>query len=190
MFHLGDIDTNTGRVYLCRNKYGPRFVTREQFDRYAVTRKASGDRYTALHKKGCGRGHKVGWRHSEATRKKMSEYWIKFHHGGASRSSKWHSGKSGIGKAVRSMVEYRQWRRDVFSRDDHKCTDCGAEGYINSHHIKSLATIIHENSISSIDEARRCRDLWDVSNGQTLCECCHGKKDKYKARFMKKQNGT
>lgn len=54
----------------------------------------------------------------------------------------------------------KQWRRDVFRRDDYTCQRCGAKGgKLNAHHIKPW--IDHP-------ELR-----YDVENGITLCVACH-----------------
>lgn len=73
-------------------------------------------------------------------------------------------------------VEYKEWRKKVFERDDYKCQgkNCDTVGthYVTAHHIKSFA---------------KYPDLrYDVSNGITLCEECHCKVDKYRAGFRKK----
>lgn len=54
----------------------------------------------------------------------------------------------------------RLWRISVFSRDGYQCVTCGTKGKIHAHHIKSWA---------DFPEHR-----FDVDNGATLCEKCHG----------------
>jgi hypothetical protein len=60
----------------------------------------------------------------------------------------------------RWSVEYQQWKRDVYTRDNHTCKDCGkTHCKVNAHHIKSAA---------EYPELR-----YDVSNGICLCVECH-----------------
>ena len=33
--------------------------------------------------------------------------------------------------------------------------------------------------IKSVDDARKCDELWDTNNGRTLCRDCHRKTDTY-----------
>jgi 5-methylcytosine-specific restriction endonuclease McrA len=55
--------------------------------------------------------------------------------------------------------EYRNWRRQVLSRDGHRCSECGDTRLLTAHHVIGIDTrpdLIHE-----------------VSNGITLCGSCH-----------------
>lgn len=60
----------------------------------------------------------------------------------------------------RNAPEYKEWREQVFTRDDFKCQRCGQKGgKLNAHHIKQYALY---------------PDLrFDPDNGITLCEVCH-----------------
>lgn len=60
----------------------------------------------------------------------------------------------------RDTIQYKEWRRKVFERDDYTCQKCGKRGTkLNAHHIVHWA----------YDKDKR----YDVSNGITLCETCH-----------------
>jgi hypothetical protein len=88
----------------------------------------------------------------------------------------WKGGTTILRKLIQQMYEYKSWRIAVFKRDDYTCRHCGKRGgKLNADHIKSFASIIHENKIKTTDEARSCRQLWSVDNGQTLCVPCHNK---------------
>jgi len=42
------------------------------------------------------------------------------------------------------------------------------------HHCnKRFIDIIRDNNIKSLDQALLCSELWDLSNGITLCTKCH-----------------
>ena len=74
----------------------------------------------------------------------------------------WQGGKSSERERFMQTTEYKNWRTEVFKRDNYTCQCCGQEGYkLNAHHIKSYS----ENP-----ELRT-----DVDNGITLCQNCHKK---------------
>ena len=81
---------------------------------------------------------------------------------------RWNGGTSRAYKTGYYSVEYKEWRKRVFERDNYTCKDCGATGYLTAHHIKSFAH--HPDSRYNLD------------NGKTLCEPCHAKTDNYKGR--------
>ena len=74
----------------------------------------------------------------------------------------WHW-KGGIGTERHKEMarqEYKQWRSDVFKRDNWTCQTCQARGvYLEAHHIKPWA---------EYPELR-----YETSNGVTLCLPCH-----------------
>lgn len=67
---------------------------------------------------------------------------------------------------IRKSIQYKEWRSEVFKRDDYTCMECRARGKeIHAHHIKSMH--------------RRPDLALDVNNGLTLCADCHRKTDNY-----------
>lgn len=92
-------------------------------------------------------------------------------------SSNWKGGISRAYKTGYESVQYKEWRRKVFVRDNYTCQDCGVRCgngetiYVTAHHIKSFS--------------KHPKLRFDVNNGITLCEICHCKVDKYRAKFMK-----
>jgi len=62
----------------------------------------------------------------------------------------------------RNMPEYIEWRSAVYERDNWTCQECGTQGPLNAHHIKSWA---HHPEFR-----------FDIDNGVTLCEKCHAEK--------------
>jgi len=99
----------------------------------------------------------------------------------------WKDGRSPLRKAIQSMPEYPTWRTAVFERDKYTCQECNKiGGRIQSHHIKPFYKIIEDNNITTTDQARGCKELWDVSNGQTLCVPCHKQTDSYLTNQYKK----
>lgn len=105
---------------------------------------------------------------SMETRRKMSE---------SQKGDKCYNWKGGITKLnhlIRNCLEYREWIMAVFKRDNFTCTKCGAtKVYLHAHHLKLFSQIMQEHSITTIEEALECAELWDVENGTSLCEECH-----------------
>jgi hypothetical protein len=72
----------------------------------------------------------------------------------------WRDGASLKRERARHSRHLSEWRISVYRRDGFMCVRCGSKGKLHAHHIKPWATY---------------PDLrFDVSNGITLCECCHG----------------
>ena len=78
----------------------------------------------------------------------------------------WKGGVTEINAKVRTSIEYRNWRRKVFKRDNYTCQECKKRGgNIFAHHKKDFA--LYQNL------------RFKVSNGITLCLLCHKKTDSY-----------
>ena len=77
------------------------------------------------------------------------------------KSPHWRGGTSADRERASVGEKLRRWRIAVFARDGYACQTCGAKGRIHAHHVQPFATV----------PALR----FDVANGQTLCESCHGK---------------
>lgn len=84
------------------------------------------------------------------------------------------NGRTPIVEQIRKCIEYRQWRSDVFTRDDFTCQECGVRGgKLHVDHIKQFAFIVAENQIITMQQAVECSELWNLNNGRTLCVSCH-----------------
>jgi len=96
-----------------------------------------------------------------------------------SENPNWKGGITPFLRHLRTSFEYKQWRKEVFERDDYTCQTCGVRGVgIHADHIKMFSDILRENNVDNYKDAVKCDELWDLSNGQTLCEKCHCKKTK------------
>ena len=106
----------------------------------------------------------------EANRKKSGE-----------NSLLWKGGITPLVKKIRACFNMRQWRSDVFTRDNFTCQECGEKSgnghsvYLEAHHIKRLHIIREEYNIKTLEEALACDELWNINNGITLCDKCHDK---------------
>ncbi len=87
----------------------------------------------------------------------------------------WAGGVSKPSEAIRKHDKYKAWRLDVFERDWFRCVLCGSKENIQADHIKPFSVIMRENNIKTVDSALSCEELWDRTNGRTLCGSCHRK---------------
>lgn len=86
----------------------------------------------------------------------------------------WKGGITPLAKRIRNSLKYRQWRSDIFTRDDFTCQECNRRGiYLHAHHIESFAFILEINDIKTYEQAMACEELWNINNGITLCKDCH-----------------
>lgn len=105
-------------------------------------------------------GLRTGKRHTLATRQKISKI-------SRERSPKgpvcpsYKDGRCAERRGLRETAEYKQWRYDVYFRDEFTCQVCGdrSGGNLNAHHIFPFA---------KYPEWR-----FEVMNGITVCESCH-----------------
>lgn len=87
------------------------------------------------------------------------------------KSYLWRGGKTSINTKIRKGMEYREWRMQVFGRDNFTCRNCDKRGcYLEAHHIKSF---------SKYPEL-----IFNIDNGLTLCIDCH----KLTINYKNKQN--
>lgn len=131
------------------------------------------------------KGHirNLGSKRSELSKQKMSlSSYLKGKFGNKHpcwKDSKKHS----FLKQVRETFKYRQWRSDVFQRDNYTCVSCGNSGcYIEADHIKRFIDIIEENKVTTLEAAEVCNELWNINNGRTLCVGCHRKTETWGRR--------
>lgn len=95
----------------------------------------------------------------------------------------WQGGKTerfrALRNAIRALPEYAAWRNAVFTRDNFACVKCRARSEasatveLNADHIKPFTSILFEHAIDSLEKALACSELWDITNGRTLCLPCH-----------------
>lgn len=134
-----------------------------------------------------GTNHRRGYKHRDESKRKTVEanrkFWANNPDARAARGEKmraekhyrWNGGSSKLNNSIRLMTENRKWMDAVKARDGYCCVRCGtSDGKMESHHIKSLAELIAELGIKSRDDARAHSDkIWNLDNGETLCERCH-----------------
>ena len=102
--------------------------------------------------------------------------------------SNWKGGITLLRHSIRTNFKSRQWRSDVFTRDNFTCQECGQiGGRLNAHHRKSFSSILQYYEITTLEEALECEELWNINNGITLCKKCHKKLHK-KLRKLNAKN--
>jgi len=131
-----------------------------------------------------GNKDRLGRKHTEEWKEKMSKKMRGRHTGykypTGSDHPNWKGGTTKLRTNMLGMFEYRQWRSDVFQKDDFTCQECGKRGGdLEPHHIKEVAEIIREYQIKTLEDARNCAELWNINNGITLCKECHRKTFRY-----------
>ena len=90
---------------------------------------------------------------------------------------------------IRHCFKYRQWRSDIFTRDDYTCQICSKRdgGIIHAdHYPKRFADIFHENKIISLEQALEYEEFWNLNNGRTLCKEYHRKTDTWGMKGKRK----
>jgi len=101
-------------------------------------------------------------------------------------------GRTPLNKAIRRLIEYSIWKREIFERDNYTCKDCNTlGGVLNAHHDKkSFAQLLNEflqeyNQFSPIEDKEilvrlsiTWKPFWEIGNGKTLCKECHQNKAK------------
>jgi len=104
-------------------------------------------------------------------------------------------GRTPLTVKIRGLLEYREWRRKVFKRDNFECQNCGQTGqYLNCHHKVSFSKLLEKfikeyNQFSPIEDketlvrlAMKWKPFWDVNNGIAFCDECHKIKHKIKSK--------
>lgn len=121
----------------------------------------------------------VTWRHYLTCSPQCKSEWQARRQKGE-KSHLWKGGKTSEAMIIRTSLEYDQWRKRVFKRDDYTCHLCKRKGgKLTAHHIKPFST--HP-------------DLHFVlGNGITLCWPCHttirGKEAEYEEEFFASTGG-
>lgn len=144
---------------------------------------------------------KVGKTHTQETKKKMSltrkgkmisyeQRMLLSKNRLGNKNPAWKGGVKEVSRTIRKMFESRLWIKYCMERDNYTCQKCKIiGGRLEVHHIKPLSKILKENNIKSVEDARKCLELWDLNKGLTLCEDCHASVDEYRNRTkMRKIN--
>ena len=111
-----------------------------------------------------GNKRSLGYKHSLET----SEKWSNLRRG--ENHYNWQGGLTTLNGRIRNSLKAKQWRIQVFERDNYICQECGKQGgELNADHIKPFA--LYPNL------------RFELLNGRTLCVPCHRKTATYGAKI-------
>lgn len=84
---------------------------------------------------------------------------------------------------LRNCVAMKAWKRRVMRRDKHACRHCGAVWPpLHVDHIVPLSVLLERYRVVTFEQAVCLKELFKISNGQTLCVDCHRRKTRKDAR--------
>ena len=162
-FQKENIPWNKGKIGLYSKEYKEK-----------LSKAHKGKKFSNEHKKKISKNNCLYWlgkKRYKETKEKISK---------ALKGKKNHFWKGGITPLrtlVRSCFKYRQWRSDIFTKDNFTCVLCRKRGgWLEvDHYPKRFSKILDEYQIKSLEEAINCEELWNINNGRTLCLKCHNK---------------
>jgi hypothetical protein len=87
----------------------------------------------------------------------------------------WKGGISGLQNSLRNTWQYKEWRKKIFTRDNYRCRHDGYDKGTNlvAHHLEKFGQLLKKYRINTVEKALECRELWNISNGLTVCHECH-----------------
>lgn len=92
----------------------------------------------------------------------------------------WRGGTTPLLNKIRRLVAYKEWQRAVMRRDDFTCRSCQTRGVVlTAHHLQSLAYLVTQHKVTSVEAAVETTNLWNIDNGITLCNPCHEETPNY-----------
>jgi len=132
----------------------------------------------------------LGKRHSEITKELFSEQRKGCRLG--KENSNWRGGTTSIGEMIRVSERYLSWRMQILIRDNFTCKKCGRQIDLEVHHIRAFWVLLQEARsylplLSLYEAAMLYTPLWNLDNGETLCEDCHMEKDSFRKRVGKRK---
>jgi hypothetical protein len=107
---------------------------------------------------------------------------------------RWKGGITELTTLIRNLIENRDWKKQVFQRDNYTCQECfthytsQAPVYMEVHHKMAFSLLMQDflkeySQFSPIEDketlvrlATSYQPFWDIENGITLCEDCHSLK--------------
>lgn len=93
------------------------------------------------------------------------------------KCSRWKGGITPLNMKIRKSLEYKEWRKKVFERDNYTCQICGIQSgenkkvYLHADHIKPFAYFPKLRFI--------------LTNGRTLCKPCHIDTETYGNKYAR-----
>jgi len=89
----------------------------------------------------------------------------------------WKGGLTKLEHSIRNCLQYKQWQNAVLRRDNWTCWTCHKRGgNLEVHHIVAFKFILDKYNVKDLSSALNIPELWDTTNGITLCTKCHKEK--------------
>ena len=93
------------------------------------------------------------------------------------KASNWQGGITQLNFQIRNSNQMAEWKRQVFLRDGYICQETGQiGGNLEAHHKISFSILLQMYKITTLSDAIRCPQLWDISNGIILSKKSHRRK--------------
>ncbi len=130
---------------------------------------------------------KAGIRPPSRKGMKMPDEWIqKRREIKGEMASNWKGGITPLVRQIRGCFKYRQWRSDIFTRDDYTCVVCGLRGvYLEAdHYPKTFSQIFQESKVKTLEEAENYEEFWNINNGRTVCKKHNPRGSRMKAKLV------
>ena len=93
----------------------------------------------------------------------------------------WKGGITPENHKIRTSLEYKEWRNNVFTRDNYTCQECGIKGGWHKDVNKKITLNAHHLEPFSINPELR----FEIDNGITLCRECHKKTKGFGINFIR-----
>lgn len=88
--------------------------------------------------------------------------------------------KHKLAEKIRNLRKTIAWKKAVLRRDEWNCNKCGDIENLQVHHKISVSEIIDKYNLKTIEDAISCNLLFDINNGETLCNKHHNEKHETK----------
>lgn len=92
----------------------------------------------------------------------------------------WKGGIAPLNIQIRTLLEMKQWSRQVLMRDYFTCQYCHCKSKkLSAHHIFHLSWILEALNITEAEQILLFPFMFDITNGITVCQSCHKYIHKY-----------
>lgn len=85
------------------------------------------------------------------------------------RSHWWRGGRTTESVRIRASLEYKNWRRSIFERDEYTCRWCNKKGGWSKEEKRKI--VLNADHIKPFSQYPKLR--FTIDNGRTLCLDCH-----------------
>lgn len=83
-------------------------------------------------------------------------------------------GRTPFTQSIKNLLEYNNWRKQIFIRDNFTCQECGQYGVKLNNFLKEYDQFSPiEDKETLVRLAIKWKPFWNINNGKTLCEDCH-----------------